>query len=130
MSFVDSSLKMHDNIVEVIITCPDCQGSGRQLFEFGVPDYGGWHGGSLHTEEGDCERCDGVGEIAPYDEAKWEHCQSLADQLVVFLEILADASLSSKQSPSSPKLLSKAVQKVEQCVLELVAETKNLEHLK
>ena len=130
MSHMDPTLKLHDNIVSVAIECPDCRGEGHRLYEFGVPDYGGWHGGSLHTEVGDCDRCNGQGEIEPFEEAKWENCQTLADNLVVLLEELAEASVSSKQSPSSPKLLSKAVQKVEQCVLAIVAETKNLEDLK
>ena len=130
MSHMDTSLKIYDAIVPLKLQCPDCEGQGLQEYEFGVPDYGGWNGGYLDSEFGDCERCGGLGEIAPIDEAKWEDCQILADNLVTLLEAVANASLSSKQNPSSPEILSEAVKKVEQCVLQIVAETKKLEELK
>lgn len=43
--------------------CPDCGGSGVLEYEVERPHAGGFNMGFLDTELGDCEMCDGSGEI-------------------------------------------------------------------
>jgi hypothetical protein len=121
---------LHSEIETVKIPCSDCGGEGVEWFDFGVPDYSGFHGGCFHTEYAVCERCEGCGEIAPHDEAKWNDCQGLAEDLGLLLEALADASLSSKQSPSSPQKLSEAFKSVEECASQIMNEVKKMEEFK
>lgn len=49
-------------------TCPQCDGEGTCAYEEAVPDYGGYHGGYFDEVYGECDMCNGQGEIDEDDD--------------------------------------------------------------
>ena len=46
-----------------MVECPECLGDGQVEYEVARPHAGGFNEGYIDTEWGECELCDGVGEV-------------------------------------------------------------------
>lgn len=46
-----------------MVECPECLGDGQIEYEVARPHAGGFNEGYIDTVLGDCELCDGVGEV-------------------------------------------------------------------
>lgn len=46
-----------------MVECPECRGAGSVEYDVPRPHAGGFNEGYIDTVLGDCELCDGVGEV-------------------------------------------------------------------